>query len=74
MNSRKEFISEIKRLKRALADANRRLAELEELANPRCSLASGITIVPEAPLDGDENSFAANVAFGMSKIRVSSLI
>jgi hypothetical protein len=69
---RKEFVSEIKRLKLELAAANRRLSELEEFANPPCSIASSVTIVSAGPFDGDENSFAANVAFGMSKIRMNS--
>ena len=67
---RKEFISEIRRLKLELAEANRRLSELEEFANPPCSIPSSVTIVPERPFDGDENSFATNVACGMSKIRM----
>jgi len=67
---RKEFIAEIRRLKRELADVSGRLGELEELANPTRSIATIATIVPEAnPFDEDENSFAAKVASGMSKIR-----
>jgi seryl-tRNA synthetase len=65
---RKEFIAEIKRLKRELADASARLSELEELANPDCAIAK---IVPEnTPVDEDENSIAAKVAFGMLKLRM----
>ena len=64
---RKEFIAEIKRLKRELADASARLSELEQFANPGCAIA---TIVPEnTPVDEDENSIAAKVAFGMLKLR-----
>ena len=69
MLRRKEFISEIKRLRLELAEANRRLSELEQLANPPCLIVSNVTIVPESSFNGDENSFAANVACGMSKIR-----
>jgi hypothetical protein len=67
---RKEFISEIKRLRLELAEAQRRLSELEELANSPCSIATSATIVPDGPFDGDENSFAAKVACGMSKSRM----
>jgi hypothetical protein len=73
MNTRrKEFICEIKRLKLELAEVSARLSELEELANPTRSIVAGVTIVPEDhPFDGDENSFAAKVAFGMSKFRTN---
>jgi len=67
---RKEFIAEIRRLKRELADVSGRLGELEELANPTHSIATIATIVPEAnPFDEDENRFADKVASGMSKVR-----
>ena len=69
---RKEFICEIKRLKRELAEASARLSELEELANPARSMVAGVTIVPEDhPFDADENGLAAKVAFGMSKSRMN---
>ena len=69
---RKEFICEIKRLKLELAGVSARLSELEELASPARSTATSVTIVPEDhPFDGDENTFAAKVAFGMSKIRMN---
>ena len=69
---RKEFISEIKRLKLELAEVSARLSELEELANPAHSMVAAVTIVPEDhPFDDDENGLAAKVAFGMSKIRMS---
>lgn len=69
---RKEFIAEIRRLKRELADVSGRLGELEELANPTRSIATIVTIVPEEnPFDEDENSFAAKVASGMSKVRLN---
>jgi hypothetical protein len=68
---RKEFIAEIRRLKRELADVSGRLSELEELANPTRPIATIATIVPEEnPFEEDENSFAAKVASGMSKIRM----
>src|SRR3954469_13636989 len=68
---RKEFIAEIRRLKRELADVSGRLGQLEELANPTRSIATIATIVPEEnPFEDDENSFAAKVASGMSKIRM----
>jgi hypothetical protein len=69
---RKEFICEIKRLKLELAEVSARLSELEELASPTRSMVARVTIVPEDhPFDDDENSFAAKVAFGMSKIRMN---
>ena len=68
---RKEFVSEIKRLQLELARVSQRLSELEELANPTCSLASNVTLVPEGPFDGDENGFATKVAFGMFKSRMT---
>jgi hypothetical protein len=69
---RKEFIAEIRRLKRELADVSGRLGELEVLANPTRSIATIATIVPEEdPFDEDENSFAAKVASGMSKVRMT---
>jgi hypothetical protein len=65
---RKEFIAEIKRLKRELADASARLSELEQFANPDCAIE---TMVPEnTSVDEDENSIAAKVAFGMLKLRM----
>jgi hypothetical protein len=67
---RKRFISEIKCLKLELAEANRRLCKLEDLVNLPRSITSSVTMVPECPSIGGENSFAANVAFGMSKVRV----
>lgn len=57
---RKEFVSEIKRLKLELAEVDRRLSELGELANPTCSPVTS------------ENTFAAKVAFGMAKSRINS--
>ena len=69
---RKEFIAEIRRLKRELADVSGRLGQLEELANPTRSIATIATIVPEEnPFEDDENSFAAKVASGMSKVRMN---
>ena len=69
---RKEFICEIKRLKLELAEVSARLSELEASANRTRSMVASVTIVPEDyPFDGDENSFAAKVAFGMSKIRMN---
>jgi hypothetical protein len=67
---RRKFISEIKCLKLEVAEANRRLCKLEELINLPHSITSSVTIAPECPSIGDENSFAANVAFGMSKVRI----
>ena len=68
---RSEFIAEIKRLNRELADAGLRLSELEEFANARRSIATAATIVPENnPFDKDENRIAAKVAFGMSRGRM----
>ena len=68
---RKEFIAEIKRLKGELADVSGRLAELEELANPSRSIVTIATIVPEENPFSEENSFAAKVASGMSKVRIN---
>jgi len=69
---RKEFVSEIKHLKLVLAEVSRRLSELEELANPTCAIGASVTIVPDDdPFHGDENHFAAKVAFGMSMIRMN---
>jgi hypothetical protein len=66
---RREFIAEIKRLKRELADASARLGELEQIANPGCAIA---TIAREnTSFDENENSIAAKVAFGMLKLRMT---
>jgi hypothetical protein len=69
---RKEFIAEIKRLKRELADVSGRLGELEELANPTRSIVTIATIVPEENPFNEENNFAAKVAYGMSKVRINN--
>jgi hypothetical protein len=72
MNIRRtEFVAEIKRLTRELADASIRLSELEEFANARRSIATAATIAPEnTPFAEDENRFAAKVAFGMLRVRM----
>jgi hypothetical protein len=68
---RSEFVAEIKRLTRELADASIRLSELEEFANARRSIATAATIAPEnTPFAEDENRFAAKVAFGMLRVRM----
>jgi hypothetical protein len=69
---RKEFIAEIRRLKRELAEVSGRLTELEEFANPTQAMATSATIVPkDNPFDEEENSFAAKVASGLSKVRLN---
>jgi hypothetical protein len=68
---RKEFISEIRRLKRELAEVSGRLTELEEFANPTQAMATSATIVPKDPFEEEENSFAAKVASGLSKVRLN---
>jgi hypothetical protein len=69
---RKEFIAEIRRLKRELAEVSGRLGELEEFANPTQPMATTATIVPkDNPFDDEENGLAAKVAFGLSKVRVN---
>jgi hypothetical protein len=69
---RKEFIAEIRRLKRELTEVSGRLTELEEFANPTQAMATSATIVPkDNPFDEEENSFAAKVASGLSKVRLN---
>jgi hypothetical protein len=60
-------------LKLEIAEVDRRLSELGELANPTSSPpAASATIVPEGPFDGHDDSFATKVAYGMAKSRMNS--
>ncbi len=69
---RKEFISEIKRLKFELAKINGRLSELEELAHPTSPVGASATNITEGdPFDGDDNSLAAKIAIALSKSRMN---
>jgi hypothetical protein len=62
---RKEFVSEIKRLKLELAELSGRLGELEKLANPTGATSE------ENPSEEDDNSLAAKVAIALSKSRIN---
>ena len=76
-SARTAFLSQLLRIDDQLADLSRRLNFLEDHSSDRpgslnYSANGSLIVVPKLFSDDEENSFAAHVAFGLSKSRMNS--
>jgi hypothetical protein len=76
-SARTALLSELLRIDDQLAELSRRLNFLEDRSAVRpgsfhCSVDGSLIVAPKLFSDDEENSFAAHVAFGMSKSRMNS--